>query len=108
MMSYSFTSFSIVLIASTDSVVMARNPIFLANSNTLRASASSLRNSNHAIVHSLDAVLLQLRLNLGDHLVSRIVIPFQVGLFFAEFLPGIELDHFSAGLRRFFQWLQRR
>ena len=97
-MSYSLTSFSMVSMASTDSVVMAYRPMLLGELEDLAGPGFVLGNAHHAVVHRLDLAGGQLVLDLLDGLGRRVVVPLHIGLLLAQLLAGIELDDLAAGL----------
>jgi len=73
-MSYSFTSFSKVSMASIDSVLITLIPIVLANSKTLRDSASSLLRPTTPSGDRDEAMLCQLRFDLRHCLRGGVVV----------------------------------
>ena len=57
--------------------------------------------ADHAVVHRLDAVLLELGLHLRDDLVGSVVVPDGFRIFLCEALAWVELDDLAAGFGRF-------
>ena len=64
--------------------------------------------AHDAVIHRRDFAGGELVLDLLDGLGRGVMVPLHIGFFLAQFLAGIELDDFAAGLRRSSQSLQTR
>src|ERR1043166_879875 len=65
-----------------------------------------IQGADDAVIDRTKTVFGELRLDLRDDLVGRVVIPLHAGLIGAELLPGIKLDDFGAGLGGFLNRLE--